>query len=111
MRRNNERWLADLRSESQEKEAALGSLRELIFRNLCKALPDRAADEAFLDDVVQDALIRILDSTASNWFLVSFDAIDFVAIVEGFVDVVSVAGSSSRRGRLGCTDWIRSRSE
>lgn len=61
MRRKNENWLADLRSETPEREVALRSLRESLFRNLCKALPSRAADESFIEDVVQDAMIRILD--------------------------------------------------
>lgn len=61
MSRKNDNWLTDLRSETLEREAALRSLRESLFRNLCKALPSRAADESFIEDVVQDAMIRILD--------------------------------------------------
>ena len=61
MNREKETWLADLRGETPEKENSLHRLRESLFSNLCKALPTRAADEAFIEDVVQDAMIRILD--------------------------------------------------
>jgi hypothetical protein len=37
------------------------------------------------------ASTRILDSTSSNWFLVTLDAVDFTSIVVCFVDVVSLS--------------------
>lgn len=63
--RTNETWLADLRSHGAGQQAALVELRQALLRGLSKALSgsDRV-DEAFLEDVVQDALILILDRLA-----------------------------------------------
>lgn len=59
MSRDNRAWVDELR---QGKESALVDLREALLRNLRKALSHRPrADESFLEDVVQDALMRILD--------------------------------------------------
>ena len=58
MSRDNDRWLAELRAE---QESALTDLRDALVRNLRKALSSYArADESFLEDAVQDSLIRIL---------------------------------------------------
>ena len=58
MSRDNDRWLAELRTEH---ESALTDLRDALLRNLRKALSSYArADESFLEDAVQDSLIRIL---------------------------------------------------
>ena len=58
MGQDNDRWLAELRAE---QESALADLREALLRNLRKALSNHArADESFLEDAVQDSLIRIL---------------------------------------------------
>lgn len=62
MDRNNETWLAHLLSEGSDQQAALADLREALLRGLRRALWNRAlADEAFMEDAVQDALVRILD--------------------------------------------------
>jgi RNA polymerase sigma-70 factor (ECF subfamily) len=60
--RDNETWLAHLDGTSPDQQAALSDLREALLRGLRRALSHRAsADQAFLEDAVQDALIRILD--------------------------------------------------
>ena len=58
MSRDNDRWLAELR---EERESALTDLRNTLLRNLRKSLSSYArADDSFLEDAVQDSLIRIL---------------------------------------------------
>ena len=59
MARNNDRWVTELRAE---QESALTYLRDVLLRNLRKALSNHSrADESFMEDAVQDSLIRILD--------------------------------------------------
>lgn len=60
--RSNETWLADLRGGGPEQQAALRDLRAALLRGLRKALSGYSqANEALLEDAVQDALLRILD--------------------------------------------------
>jgi len=62
MSRDNETWLAHLKGDSTEQQAALSDLRAALIRGLRGALSGRAlADDSFLQDVVQDSLLRILD--------------------------------------------------
>jgi RNA polymerase sigma-70 factor (ECF subfamily) len=66
MQRDNQSWLADLRSEGEQREAALGDLRDILSRVLPNALSrwlssDNRHFEAFLDDVAQETLLRVLD--------------------------------------------------
>lgn len=61
MSRDNDSWLADLSNAGAERESALCDLRDSLFRNLRKALSNRPADDSFVEDAVQDSLIRILD--------------------------------------------------
>lgn len=62
MSRDNDRWLAELRAVGSERESALLDLRSALLRNLRKAMSNRGPqDEAFLEDVVQDSLLRILE--------------------------------------------------
>jgi RNA polymerase sigma-70 factor (ECF subfamily) len=62
MDRDNETWLAHLGGTGPDQQEALSDLREALLRGLRKALSHRAgADDAFLEDVVQDALVRILE--------------------------------------------------
>ena len=62
MERDNETWLAHLGGPGPAQQEALSDLRDALVRGLRKALSHRAgADDAFLEDVVQDALVRILD--------------------------------------------------
>jgi RNA polymerase sigma-70 factor (ECF subfamily) len=62
MDRDNQTWLTQLRSNGSDQQAALSDLRESLLRGLRRALTNRPlADDAFLDDTVQDSLVRILD--------------------------------------------------
>jgi RNA polymerase sigma-70 factor (ECF subfamily) len=62
MDRDNETWLAHLGGTGPDQQAALSDLREALLRGLRGALGHRAgAGDAFLEDVVQDALVRILE--------------------------------------------------
>lgn len=64
--RDNDTWLADLRATDQRREAALQDLHNTLQRVLPRALarwlsPDTGHFEAFLEDVIQDTLVRVLD--------------------------------------------------
>jgi RNA polymerase sigma-70 factor (ECF subfamily) len=62
MDRDNQTWLTQLRSNASDQQAALSDLRESLLGGLRRALTNRPlADDAFLDDTVQDSLVRILD--------------------------------------------------
>jgi RNA polymerase sigma-70 factor, ECF subfamily len=62
MDRDNETWLTHLSSAGPDQQAALSDLRAALLRGLRRALSHRAgADDGFLEDVVQDALVRILE--------------------------------------------------
>jgi len=61
MNRENDTWVAELSQGGVVRELALEDLREVLLRNLRKALSNRAhCDESFLEDAAQDALVRIL---------------------------------------------------
>jgi RNA polymerase sigma-70 factor (ECF subfamily) len=58
MSRDNDSWVAQLKAQN---ESALTDLRDALLRNLRKALSHRPlADDSFLEDAVQDSVIRIL---------------------------------------------------
>jgi RNA polymerase sigma-70 factor (ECF subfamily) len=62
MDRDNETWLAHLGGAGPDQQAALSDLRPALLRGLQRALSRRAGvDDGFLEDVVQDALVRILE--------------------------------------------------
>ena len=61
MSRDDDPLLADLRADGAARERAIVELRELLVRNLRSALSGRATDDAFVEDAVQDSLLRILD--------------------------------------------------
>ena len=66
MQRDNQSWLADLRSEGEKRENALSDLREILLRVLPNALsrylsPKDGHFEAFLEDVAQETLLRVID--------------------------------------------------
>ncbi len=59
MDRNNERWIADLKAQN---DSALLALRERLFKNLRRALANHnRADDSFLEDIAQDALLTVLE--------------------------------------------------
>jgi RNA polymerase sigma-70 factor (ECF subfamily) len=64
--RSNEEWIADLKSEGPEKDAALADLRAVILKSLPYALsnylsPDNPQFKPLTDEVTQDTLLRVLD--------------------------------------------------
>jgi RNA polymerase sigma-70 factor, ECF subfamily len=62
MDRNNETWLAHLGGTGPDQQAALSDLRDALLRGLRRALSHRAGGGGeFLEDVVQDSLLRVLD--------------------------------------------------
>ncbi|HCB13821.1 MAG TPA: RNA polymerase sigma factor [Gammaproteobacteria bacterium] len=62
MSRNNETWLMHLGKGHPDQQAALSALRAELLRSLRRAFWKWGlVDEAFLEDAVQDGLVRILD--------------------------------------------------
>lgn len=62
MRRDNDNWIADLSRDGPKLDGALSDLRKTLVRNLHKALSNHShVDDSFVEDVVQDSLVRILD--------------------------------------------------
>lgn len=62
MRRDNDMWLMHLSSDGLAQQAALSDLRVELLHGLRRAFSTwRLVDEAFLEDTVQEALVRILD--------------------------------------------------
>ena len=64
--RSNEEWLAELKSDGPDKEAALADLRAVILKGLPYALsnylsPDNPQFKPLTDEVTQDTLLRVLD--------------------------------------------------
>ncbi len=61
-KRNNEIWRMNLRGSGPEQQQALSDLRSLLLRNLRGAFSSNTSiDNAFLEDIIQDSIIRILD--------------------------------------------------
>ncbi len=62
MDRANDVWIEELLQPGPRREAALADLRADLFRGLRGALAGRAGvDDAFLEDAVQDTLLKVLD--------------------------------------------------
>ena len=66
MQRENQTWLEDLRATGEQQERALGDLRAILLRILPNVLarwlsPGSGHFEAFLEDVAQETLLRVLD--------------------------------------------------
>lgn len=60
--RDNETWVRHLSGTGDERSRAVADLRDLLFRGLQGNLITHPnADRAFLEDSVQDSLIRILE--------------------------------------------------
>jgi RNA polymerase sigma-70 factor (ECF subfamily) len=65
MDRDNVSWLTHLGGTGPDQQAALSDLRAALLGGLRKALAHRARDDdLFLEDIVQDALVRILERLA-----------------------------------------------
>ena len=62
MSQANDQLLQSLRCGGDQREIALVELRAVLTRNLRRALSSYArADDSFLEDAVQDSVVRILD--------------------------------------------------
>lgn len=64
--RTNEEWIADLQTNGDSREAALGDLRAVIMNGLPYALsrwvsPNEPRFEFLVEEVAQETLLRILD--------------------------------------------------
>ncbi len=62
-RRSDDDWTSDLASEDVAlRDDAVRDLRDMLFRGLSKSLSkDRRIDDAFLDDIVQESSMKILE--------------------------------------------------
>ena len=65
-KRTNEEWLSDLQSEGERRESALADLRANLLTGLPYALsrwlsPSNPQFDALAEEVVQEALFRVLD--------------------------------------------------
>ena len=62
-RRNDEDWTRDLASQDAAlREDAVSDLRDMLCRGLAKSLSKSGrVDDAFLEDVVQEACLKILE--------------------------------------------------
>lgn len=59
--RSNESWLRDLNDEGVSQQEALSDLRMYLLRGLNKVFGNRNnVDNAFIEDTLQDALLKIL---------------------------------------------------
>jgi RNA polymerase sigma-70 factor, ECF subfamily len=70
MDRDNQEWLTDLRTQGKKRQKALQDLRGILLRILPKALsrwlsPSSPHFDAFLEDVTQETLLRVLDRIES----------------------------------------------
>ena len=66
MQRENQDWLTDLNSSGEQREAALADLHGILLRILPNALsryldPTSSHFDAFMEDVAQETLLRVLD--------------------------------------------------
>ncbi len=55
-------WVERLSSDNPNRDEAISQLRAILVRGLQKALSSKGMDNAFVEDITQDALLRILDS-------------------------------------------------
>jgi RNA polymerase sigma-70 factor (ECF subfamily) len=65
-KRTNEEWLSDLKSDGERRESALADLRAILLKGLPYALsrwlsPSSPQFDALAEEVVQEALLRVLD--------------------------------------------------
>jgi len=64
--RDNQAWLADLRASGEQRDSALADLSATLRRVLPGALarwlsPESGQFDAFLEDMIQETLMRVLD--------------------------------------------------
>ncbi len=66
VQRDNQTWLADLNSSGEQRDTALTDLHTILLRILPNAVsryldPSSSHFDAFVEDVAQDTLLRVLD--------------------------------------------------
>ncbi len=62
MDRDNETWLRAISAGGTVRDNALADLRTILLRGLRRSLSGRSdVDESFVEDAVQDSLLRIID--------------------------------------------------
>ena len=54
-------WVATLKASGERKNQAVAELRSILMRGLNTSCRNRFSSKIQIDDVVQDALIKILD--------------------------------------------------
>jgi RNA polymerase sigma factor (sigma-70 family) len=59
---NQDEWVTRLTAEQPDRDAAIAELRRLLVRGLTKSLSTRYGSGLQAEDVVQDALLKILES-------------------------------------------------
>ena len=64
--RDNQTWVTDLQASGEQRDAALAHLHATLLRVLPAALarwlsPDTGHFDAFLEDVIQETLLRVID--------------------------------------------------
>lgn len=60
---SNKRWIARLTAADAEQSTALSELRSILFARIQKAFrSNKHVDDAFVEDMVQEGLLAILDS-------------------------------------------------
>jgi RNA polymerase sigma-70 factor, ECF subfamily len=66
-RRNDEEWIRDLTSENVPwRNDAVSDLRDMLLRGLSKSLSKKGrVDDAFLEDIVQESCVKILDNVGT----------------------------------------------
>jgi RNA polymerase sigma-70 factor (ECF subfamily) len=66
VRREDNDWTSDLASQDASlRDETIGDLRDMLFRGLFKSLSKNGrVDDAFLEDVVQEACMKILEKLA-----------------------------------------------
>lgn len=57
----NDQWVADLQSEGDKRDSAIENLREILLRGLSATCRNQYGGKVQAEDVVQEALIKILD--------------------------------------------------
>ena len=58
----NDHWVARLKGEPDQRDQALSELREMLLRGLSKPMSSRYGGALSAEDVVQEALVKILES-------------------------------------------------
>lgn len=61
MSRTNAEWLCDLSGENPARDRAIADLRAVLVKGASAAMTKRNVTNAFVEDVVQESLVKLLD--------------------------------------------------